>query len=235
MKAVILAAGRGNRMQPLTDLVPKPLVAIRGKTFIARTIEALLGSGQVDELIIVVGYLGDQIIKFVAENYPKVSTRFVVQKELAGTGKALELVRPFIYPEERFVVCYTDEYFTTEDVNKCLAHEFSWISLRVKHPERSALPVLGPDGRVMSVVEKPERPSSDRVLGGAMVVSGRIFDYQVPPHRSTGEYHLAEMMIGFTANHAVYAVPACHNYSFSTAEEVDRFNRGEEDVTIDFK
>src|SRR6059036_2150857 len=60
MKAMILAAGRGVRMRPLTDATPKPLIEVRGKTLIARLIEALARSG-VREIVINHAHLGHLI------------------------------------------------------------------------------------------------------------------------------------------------------------------------------
>lgn len=60
MKAIILAAGRGDRMRPLTDHTPKPLLAIGGKPIIVRTIEALVAAG-IHELVVNVAHLGAKI------------------------------------------------------------------------------------------------------------------------------------------------------------------------------
>ncbi|MGR8933620.1 MAG: N-acetylmuramate alpha-1-phosphate uridylyltransferase MurU [Gammaproteobacteria bacterium] len=61
MKAMILAAGRGDRMRPLTDRTPKPLLAVGGKPIIVRTIEALAAAG-ITDLVINVAHLGSQIV-----------------------------------------------------------------------------------------------------------------------------------------------------------------------------
>jgi N-acetyl-alpha-D-muramate 1-phosphate uridylyltransferase len=60
MRAMILAAGRGERMRPLTDVTPKPLLEVAGKALIVHQIEALESAG-VDEIVINTGYLGEQI------------------------------------------------------------------------------------------------------------------------------------------------------------------------------
>ena len=60
MKAMILAAGRGERMRPLTNATPKPLLSVGGKPLIEHHIEALARAG-IDELVINLSWLGDQI------------------------------------------------------------------------------------------------------------------------------------------------------------------------------
>ena len=66
MKAMILAAGRGDRMRPLTDTVPKPLLKAAGKPLIQYTIEKLVAAG-FTELVINVAYLGEQIIQTLGD------------------------------------------------------------------------------------------------------------------------------------------------------------------------
>ncbi len=66
MKAMILAAGRGDRMRPLTDTVPKPLLKVAGKPLIQYSIENLVAAG-FTELVINVAYLGEQIIQTLGD------------------------------------------------------------------------------------------------------------------------------------------------------------------------
>jgi N-acetyl-alpha-D-muramate 1-phosphate uridylyltransferase len=66
MKAMILAAGRGDRMRPLTDTTPKPLLKVAGKPLIQYTIEKLVSAG-FTELVINVAYLGEQIMQTLAD------------------------------------------------------------------------------------------------------------------------------------------------------------------------
>ncbi len=62
MKAMILAAGRGERMRPLTDATPKPLLRIGGQTLIEHHIHALTQAG-ITELVINHAHLGEQIVQ----------------------------------------------------------------------------------------------------------------------------------------------------------------------------
>ena len=66
MKAMILAAGRGDRMRPLTDITPKPLLKVAGKPLIQYTIENLVAAG-FTELVINVAYLGEQIMQTLGD------------------------------------------------------------------------------------------------------------------------------------------------------------------------
>ena len=85
MKAMILAAGRGERMRPLTDSVPKPLLEVGGKPLIAYTIE-LLKAGGIDEIVVNYAHLGQQIVDYLGDGKDfGVSIRYSDE-----TGGALE-------------------------------------------------------------------------------------------------------------------------------------------------
>lgn len=103
MKAMLLAAGRGERMRPLTNLVPKPLLKVGGKALIEYHIEALANAG-VNELIINCAWLGEQIVNKIGDGsrYGVVITYSDEGEEALETAggiiNALELLgsEPFI-------------------------------------------------------------------------------------------------------------------------------------------
>src|SRR3989344_5750566 len=100
MKAVILAAGRGARMRPLTDTIPKVLLKVGGKTFLDHILSAL--PALVDEIIIVVGYKGSQVKKYIGGKYGAKKVHYIMQRQQKGTARALMLTRYFFKKHERF-------------------------------------------------------------------------------------------------------------------------------------
>ena len=88
MKAMILAAGRGERMRPLTDTVPKPLLAVRGKSLIVRHIQALRAAGIV-EIVINTAHLGD-VIEAALGNGARYGVQLRYSREGADASAALE-------------------------------------------------------------------------------------------------------------------------------------------------
>ena len=85
MKAVILLAGLGTRLRPHTYSKPKPLVPVAGKPVLGHILDNLVGL-KIEETIFIVGYLGEQIEKYVKEQYPKMRAHFVEQPEMNECG-----------------------------------------------------------------------------------------------------------------------------------------------------
>ena len=75
MKAVILAAGIASRLRPLTDHTPKCLLEIGGRCLLARTLDGLLANG-IREVVVVTGYLREQIMDFVGTHYPGLKVEY---------------------------------------------------------------------------------------------------------------------------------------------------------------
>src|SRR5213080_1264934 len=106
-KAVILAAGRGTRMRELTNELPKPMIAVRGKPILLHIVEGLRGAG-VTEFLIVVGYRADVIQDFFRDGSRfGVGISYETQMVQDGTGKVMELARAFV-GTDAFILSYGD-------------------------------------------------------------------------------------------------------------------------------
>jgi MurNAc alpha-1-phosphate uridylyltransferase len=84
-KAMILAAGYGKRMLPLTQTTPKPLIKIGSKNLLERAIELLIKIG-VKEIVLNIHYLSDEINKFIKDKSYEVSINLIKEEELLDTG-----------------------------------------------------------------------------------------------------------------------------------------------------
>ncbi len=108
MKAMILAAGKGERLQPLTKVVPKPLFPVANIPLIRYNIELLKKYGIVD-IIINVWHLGRQLEMELGDGSTLgVNIKYSREKELWGTGGGLKQVEPFFEGEEDFVLINSD-------------------------------------------------------------------------------------------------------------------------------
>jgi len=118
MKAIILAGGRGKRLRPITDKIPKPLIPINNKPLIERTIKYLKKYG-ITEIIISSGYKSNLIEKFLKKkkNFG-CDIVFSVEKTPLGTGGAVRKALRFV-DEESFIVLNGD-IVTNIDLKKIL-------------------------------------------------------------------------------------------------------------------
>ena len=118
MKAIILAGGRGKRLRPITDKIPKPLIPINGKPLIERTIKYLKKYG-ITEIIISSGYKSDLIEKFL-KNKKNFGCEIIFSNEKTplGTGGAIKKALKHVY-EESFLVLNGD-IVTNIDLKKIL-------------------------------------------------------------------------------------------------------------------
>lgn len=124
MKAIILAAGVGSRIRPLTDNCPKCLLKVDGKTILEMMISHLQGCG-INEVVFVLGYLQEQIKGFVKTNFPDLKAHFVTNVRYAetNTGFSLMLTREYI-KESNFIKFDADVVFDKEILKKLIECEY---------------------------------------------------------------------------------------------------------------
>jgi MurNAc alpha-1-phosphate uridylyltransferase len=112
MKAMILAAGRGERMRPLTDTVPKPLLEVQGKPLIVHHLEALARAG-FSEIVVNLSWLGNQIRDFLGNGSDfKLVIEYSEEPEALETAGGILQALPLL--GERFIVVNAD-IFTDYD------------------------------------------------------------------------------------------------------------------------
>jgi NDP-sugar pyrophosphorylase family protein len=218
MKAVILAAGEGRRLRPLTEKTPKPLLKVADKELLRHLVEKF--PPNIDELVIVVGYLGDQIIKYCGENFLGRPVRYVWQKEQAGTYPALELCKPLLGNNERFGLFFPDDLLDKKSITNLLAHETAVVVKEVTNPKRFGIVELHPDESIKSIEEKPDQPKSNCALTNAYVLNTDIFKYP-PPCGPTGEYYLSWSIGEMAKNRKVFAVKAGFWFPIATPEDLN--------------
>ena len=109
MNAVILAGGRGTRLRPLTDSIPKPMVEFHGKPFLEYLIEMVRDQG-IDRFMLLLGYLPEVVQDYFGDGRKwGVSIEYSVTAEEDETGRRLKLAQPRIDPT--FLLMYCDNYW----------------------------------------------------------------------------------------------------------------------------
>jgi len=106
MKSMILAAGYGKRLAPLTDNIPKPLLEVGTQSLIKRNINYLVDNG-FSEIIINVSYLGEKITNHVKAEFPNLDILFSIEDEPLGTGGGILHALPII-GDEPFLLMNSD-------------------------------------------------------------------------------------------------------------------------------
>ncbi len=166
MKIILPMAGFGTRLRPHTWDVPKPLVPLAGKTMIDHVLDRLIVL-EPEEIICIVGYLGDQIERYLRARYT-VPFRFVQQSEMRGQAHAIGLTKGLV--EGDALVMFADTIFEADFVPlRELPAQGIDGAIYVKEiadPRRFGIAVLDGDGFATQLVEKPEHPVSNLALVG---------------------------------------------------------------------
>lgn len=162
MKAIIPVAGIGTRLRPHTHTAPKALLHVAGKPILGHILDELIAFG-IDEVVFIVGFLGDKIIDYVRKNY-KIRSSFVTQKELNGLGWAIYLTREH-FQGDPVLIILGDTIFET-DLSAMIGSEYDVIGTKiVEDPRRFG--IAETDGRfVTGLMEKPQEPTSNQALMG---------------------------------------------------------------------
>jgi NDP-sugar pyrophosphorylase family protein len=199
--AVLLAAGRGKRLGPLTVDTPKPILDIAGAPLISHIVDALAGAG-LGHFIVVTGYLSEQIEKW-AKTYEhenrgtKITT--VSQPELNGTGGAMLAAKALLDGHNRFVFGWGDILMDRANYPRFIHHarldEYDLMLAvnRVKDPFRGAAVYVTPQMIVERLDEKPAPGTAKTEWNnaGLFAASHLIFDYLARLEPSTrGELEL---------------------------------------------
>lgn len=197
MKAVVLAAGEGTRLRPLTADTPKPLVGVNGKPLLAYTFEHLLAL-DVEEIVTVIGERGGQIVDTFGDSFEGTPLRYPVQPEPKGLAHALLSAESYLSDE--FVVAYGDVIFEA-NLEDCIGSYRegkvvgSVLVMDVTREEarQSGVCVTDQDDRILKVYEKPIDPPTTLALPGFFVFDALILEAcRIVTPSERGEYELLD-------------------------------------------
>ncbi|HEV2749800.1 MAG TPA: sugar phosphate nucleotidyltransferase [Gemmatimonadales bacterium] len=195
MKVIVPLAGKGTRLLPLTNRVPKPLVHVAGRPVMDYVMDSLRGL-DVDELIVITGHLKDVVERYIVERYD-VKARFVEQKKLDGTAGAINLARPFV--DRPVLIIFVDTLFEADMsiVKTVDADGIIWVK-EVEDYQRFGVIVTDARGYMTRIVEKPSTPVSRLANIGLQYVKdwktlfeGIAHVLTQPPGKG-GEYYLTD-------------------------------------------
>ena len=199
MNIVIPMAGLGTRLRPHTWSKPKQLVSVAGKAVLGHVFDTFATVPEPDniELINIVGYLGEQIEAYMKENYPQVKAHFVTQEDPRGQSHAIYLARQYLHGP--MLMVFADTLLETD--LSFLAHEtadaVAWVK-PVPDPRRFGVAVVGADGWVTRLIEKPTDMSNNLAVVGfyyfksSEALISAIEEQMRRDIQLKGEYYLAD-------------------------------------------
>lgn len=165
MKAIVLAAGRGRRLEPLTLTRPKPLLHVAGRPILAHVLDPLARIG-IDDVVVVVGHLGEQIAAYLATR-PDPKPRVVVQSPLGGNGDAVRAARTDL--EGPLLVAFGDTIVRGDLAPACRSRVASIAVARVDDGRSYGVVEADAEGWVRRLWEKPAVPPSHDAVAGTFV------------------------------------------------------------------
>ncbi|MBX0322950.1 nucleotidyltransferase family protein [Halomicroarcula sp. F13] len=197
MDGVVLAAGEGTRMRPLTAEQPKGLVDVAGRPLLAHGFDALRSVG-VDRVVVVVGYRGADVVEHFGDSYRGTPLEYVRQDDRLGTAHALAQALPVVDPP---LIVLNGDNVCRANLDAVVRHHResdAAATLLVERMSRETARQTGvvetdAEGRVTGLVEKPDDPPSTLVTRGFYAFGGAIglaIDEVTPSAR--GEYELAD-------------------------------------------
>jgi len=161
LKIVIPVAGVGTRLRPHTYSIPKPLLPVAGKEMLAHVVDPLVELDP-EEVIFVVGYLGDKIVEYVKQKY-KFKATFVEQNDLLGLGFAVNVALQKIN-SGRLMIILGDTIART-DFADFISNGDAIGLKKVRDPRRFGIAVVE-NGKIVEFEEKPSEPRSDLAIIG---------------------------------------------------------------------
>ena len=196
MKVIIPVAGAGTRLRPHTYSTPKPLLYVAGKAVIAHVLKPILELDP-EEIIFVVGFMGDQIEKYIKSNF-SFKARFVYQNELLGLGYAVDLGLQeidggpvMVVLGDTIVKCDLKQFIQSGD--------FALGLMPVDDPWRFGIAEIN-NGILTAVEEKPENPKSNLAIIGlyyfkdSLMLKGALQRYITSGKYTRGEIQLTDAL-----------------------------------------
>ena len=179
-KALILSAGLGTRLRPLTDVMPKPMVPLAGRPLLEHLVRRCAAAGICD-LAVNLHYLPHVVTDHFGNGTAfGVRLLYGLEAELLGTAGAVNNFREFF--SEPFLVLYGDVFFDVDLAAFAAAHEASGATAtvglyHVDNPTECGLVDRDAKGRITRFVEKPAVAFTDLANAGIYAMSPKVLDY----------------------------------------------------------
>ena len=201
MKAIILAAWIGTRLQPLTNTIPKPMIQICWKPILEYLLENIYE--YVDEIILVVKYKQEIISQYFWENYKWVKITYKTQSEEKWTAAALK----WIQTQHDVFILYWDSIISKQDMKNILESDKYWVfAQKVEDPSKYWIFQTDENNKILWVVEKPQEFIWDLANLWGFKMKAEILDFikeiKISPR---WEYELTDALNLYVEKNNFYA------------------------------
>lgn len=220
MEVIILASGRGTRMAPLTDTIPKPMLTVLGKNLIEWKLESLPEGAT--KIILVVGYKKEVVQEYFGQSWRDIPIIYVEQEILNGTGGATALCEPHI--KDRALILMGDDIYAKEDLAKLIEHDHAILAY--DEGEKGLMKkgqVVEKDGYLIGLNEGDLQTTvpSTLINTGAYIISKKYFSYPLVPVSAT-EYGLPHTLVSLAQDTPVAVLLASTWIQITTPECLDK-------------
>ena len=196
MKCVILAAGDGKRLRPLTEKRPKPMLQAAGRPIIHHLVAEAKKAG-ITEAVIIVRHMKERIIDYFSQNDPGIKITFIEQGREEGTGAALLCAKDSV--DDTFVALAGDIVTEASVIRSVIKGHEGNITLglkKVENPHEYGVVELS-GSRVSLFEEKPKHPKSDLANLSIYCMEPTIFSELKSLNKSArGEYEIVDLFVG---------------------------------------
>ena len=182
MKALLLAAGLGTRLQPLTDHIPKCLIEIDGKPLLEYWI-TMLYNGGIYPLLVNIHHHADKVANYISNSPYKEFVTTVYEEKLLGTGGTLLKNRDF-FDNEPLMLVHADNLsvfdvhaFVNSHLNRPAGCEITMMTFKTPTPHTCGVIETNEKGCVQAFHEKVANPPGDIANGAVYIVESSIFNY----------------------------------------------------------
>ncbi len=181
MKAFLLAAGKGTRLQPLTFHTPKCLVSICGKPLIEYWFDLFELYG-IDEILINTLHLSEKVRDYINSHSRDLKITLTHEETLLGSGGTIKKNRAFVEEEKYFYIFYADN-LTNINLNKMLEFHnehkniFTLAVFKVPNPGECGIVEMDEHSSIISFIEKPANPASNLAFAGIMLSSPELMEF----------------------------------------------------------
>lgn len=217
MQAVILAAGRGKRMQNLTDKNNKNMLQVGGYPILKHKLDLL--PEEIDEIIFVIGYQGDKIIKEFGKDYRGRKIIYVEQKRLNGTGGAIHKAKKIL--KDKFLVVYGDDLYGKNDIKEIIKYDLAVLAKEIDDVTKFGILKTDSNGNLLEIKEKPKRSKSKLAAIGLFVLNKHFFKYKLVSIGG-GEYGLPQTLASMAKDFKIKILKATKWHPIGTPDDLKR-------------